>query len=240
MRVGRQVSLPRKDQCGCRYTKQGKRMRCDLHQNKYVEPKRPTYYPMSPERILALGKGIDDATAQAIFFFLYLTGGRINEVADMAPSRIQELQDRYVIRIKTLKQRKGDNIRRIPIPKGKAALCCENEMMEIVMRYVGGFSNMDKPFKKWNGPYGTRLYLRRKIPELTLEARVKTVTGEYIDKEITKPFHPHYLRHARASHLVDFYRFDTAQLCAFFGWKNPAMALRYTKYLDIWKAFSPS
>lgn len=199
---------------------------------KVKEPKRPRYYASKPNAILQAGTLITDKTAQALYYFLYLTGGRINEVTDFTKNRLDIFPDRRVVTLRTLKQRRGDTLRKIPIPIGKTAQCQEDVMWEVVSAYLNPFDTYDKPFRKWGN---MSVYIARHIP-LRVEARVKG-PYEYIDKVIEKRLHPHYLRHCRATHLVNYYHFTDNQLCHFFGWRNPMMALEYTKSADVWQAF---
>ncbi len=204
--------------------------------DKKTEYKRPRYYAMSPDAVWELGRGIADKTAQATFFFTYMVGGRINEVTDFTPSRLDIHEDRVLVRLKTLKQKHVDSMRRVPIPLGGLAKCHENEMWKVVSDYLLGYTITDHPFRKWGN---MSVYLRRNVTLVT-EARVRMPGGDYTDRVIEKPFHPHYLRHARATHLTEYYGFGTQQLCMFFGWANPAVALLYTKSADLWKAFDHS
>jgi integrase len=224
--------------CGCRYQTDEKgrthRIRCEQHPHIDRIPVRPKYQAINPTSILQLFKAVDDTPARAIGLFTYLSGGRINEVTDFTPNRLEALPDRFTVRIKTLKQRRGDNVRKILIPRGDFAKCLEDEMMEIVLDYLKGFKSFDYPFRKWGN---MSEYLKRHA-ELKTEARVRTMSGEYVDKMISKSLHPHFLRHCRATHLHDYYGFDNIQLCRYFGWKNPEMAMRYTSTAEIWQAFS--
>jgi len=220
--------------CACRFTVKGKRIRCKLHSKEHTHPKRPSYYAMSPDAILKLGNDIEDPLGRAMIFLVYVTGARVGEVADFAPMRLQTMPDRYLIRLKTLKQRTGDASRRIPIPRGDYARCNENEMMEDVLKYIEDSPSHGRPFRKWGN---MSEYIARSS-RLKVEARKRTIGGDYTDVTIDKRLHPHYLRHARATHLVDFYGFNDMQLCSFFGWKNPEMAITYSKSQDLWKTFS--
>lgn len=198
--------------------------------------KRPRYYAVGPEAVLKMGQGIEDKTAQATFFMTYLVGGRINEITDFTISRLTIHDDKVLVRLRTLKQKQPDSMRRVPVPLGQYAKCHENEMWAIVSKYLAGFSIQDHPFKRWGN---MSEYLKRHVTLIT-EARIRTPGGDYMDKVIEKPFHPHYLRHTRATHLAEFYGFGTQQLCLFFGWSNPSVSLIYTKTADVWRAFSSS
>lgn len=192
---------------------------------------------MPIERVIEYGDSIKDEHAQALYFFLYLTGARIREATDFTPSRLEIYDNRYSIRMKTEKQRTGDNERRIPIPRGAFSKCQEDALMDRVLKFITHSEAHQRLFDKWPSKSGMTCYLRRRCPKITLEARVKTPGGDYIDRTITKPFHPHYMREVRAVHLVEYYGFNNMQLCGFFNWKNPAMALKYTRAQDVWKAF---
>lgn len=221
--------------CRCRFdSKTGKRVRCPRHLKTIHLPKRPDYIAQPPQAILEYGKSIQDPLAQALIFFAYLTGGRINECTDFMPARITYHEDRIVIRMKTEKDRgKGDNQRKVPIPKEPVGKCLEAEMWGYVEPFIMGYEAHKKPFAKWKNMSD---YLKKKAPTITIEARIPSPAG-WKDAVITKPIHPHYLRHCRATHLEDFYGFTDPQLCAFFGWKKADMPRRYTKSSDAWNAF---
>lgn len=225
--------------CDCWFDfRTGQRHRCKEHEVKPPEPPKKIYYSMSPKNLLEFGREIEDELARALFFFVYLTGCRISEATDFTLMRLNESPERAVIRLRTLKQRgRGNPMREISIPKGKVAKCHEEAMWAIVKGFLkGAKSPGDKLFKKWNCKSGVKVYLRRKI-EIQLEADFRQQSGEYITRSLTKPFHPHYLRHCRATHLVEEYDFSDNQLCKFFGWSDPRMAQRYTQKADVWRAF---
>jgi hypothetical protein len=195
---------------------------------------------MPIERVIEYGACIEDKLAQTLYYFLYITGARIREATDFSPTRLEIYDNRYAVRMKTEKQRTGDNMRKVPIPRGGLSKCHEDEMMDSILNFIVGFEAHQHLFNKWPSKAGMTCYMRRRCPEITLEARVRMPSGDYIDKTITKPFHPHYMREVRAVHLVEYYGFNNMQLCGFFNWKNPAMALKYTRAQDVWKAFKPS
>lgn len=227
--------------CECRWdAKSNKRVYCTNHQIKRErkEPKRPILYASPAETIYQTGLGIPDQVARALFFFTYLTGGRINEITDFSLNRLTFKDDYIYLRIKTLKQRKkSQNMRELPIPIGADSRCHESKMWEDIKAYVAGMDNFAHPFKKWGN---MSMYLARAL-NIQAEAKVRNpATGEWSDKIITKKCNPHYLRHCRAAHLVQYYDFNTVQLCKFFGWTDPKMALRYTDIKDLGDAFKKS
>jgi integrase len=194
--------------------------------------KRPRLYTLKPEIILEIGRSIVDPIARGLYFFLYLTGARINEASDFQINRVEVLEDRINIRLLTLKQRTKNKYRNVIVPHGAITKCFENEMWAECWQYLKHFKNFDKPFSKW--PKDMDVYLRRNV-SINVEG---TNPGGHDEMYNERPLNPHYLRICRATHLADHYFFTDNQLCKFFGWKNPEMAERYTEKSDVWPAFS--
>lgn len=190
---------------------------------------RPIYFACSRESILETGEACEDQLARALYFFLYLTGARINEATDFQRSRIEFFSSQFKIRLKTLKQRQPQySYRYVYIPRGKKAKCFENEMWEHVWKYIRGFELTEKPFKKWKN---MSEYLARKI-SIQLEAIVNVGPKKWEERTLTKRFHPHLSRHFRATHLSQYYRWNVPRLCDFFGWRKPEMALIYVNLFE--------
>lgn len=233
---------PEGDVCGCRIdAKTGKRKYCDDHLHlriKYIEPKRPKIYAAKPELLLKYGMSIVDPLARTMFFMLYMSGPRINEFTAITPQAIEDRGDRWVVRLPTLKQKDGGVRERrfVPIPKGALARCHENEMMAEVQNFLRLKESSAYVFRPWKN---MSEYLARKL-EIEVEAQVKTGPKLYEDRVITKRFNPHWLRHCRATHLVDYYDFSAVQLCRFFNWHNMNVALIYTRSADVWHGFERS
>ena len=223
-------------ECGCMFV-DGKRVRCELHEHRrqlYTEPRRPRLYPLRPDDVLAMGRGIEDPLARALYFFVYLTGARINEARDFSMNRVVVSDGRLTIRMKTLKQRRGGVYRPVPVLLGEHARCLENEMWGEVSEFLKGFGGFDQPFRKWKKMSN---YLARKVGALRVSGNVRVAPGQYADQNVTKEFRPHYLRHVRASHLAAVYGFTDVQLYRFFGWGSADMAIRYTSRVDVWAGF---
>jgi integrase len=225
--------------CECRWVG-GKRIRCAYHEEKVLKSKqpfiRPRLYATSPSLVLAVGQSIKDAPARALFFFLYLTGARINEATDFTPSRLEVFPDRYIIRLKTEKQR-TPTFRKTPIPRAPTSRCGEDVMWGDVYKYIQKFGPYSYPFRIWKN---MSMYMARNVPEMTFEATIQVGAEAYTDKQVVKRFNPHHFRHTRATHLVEYYGFNTASLCLFFGWSKSEYALYYTRTSDVWKAFHPN
>jgi site-specific recombinase XerD len=190
---------------------------------------------IKPESILEAGRSITDPLGRGLYFFLYLTGCRLSEARDFSKVRMEIFPDRRVIRLKTSKQRKNERMRKIPIPLGGSALCHEDEMWAEVTAFLEDYKEFDKPFSKWKN---MSVYMKKRgVTQFTFDARVRLIDGSYKDTQIVKHIHAHFLRHARATHLVEYYRFNDTALCKFFGWRNPVMARIYTESADVWNAF---
>lgn len=198
------------------------------------EPVRPMPYPAAPNELYRVGNEVLDDRAKALYFFLYITGCRINEATDFIPSRVSFFDTHIIIRLKTLKARSEfRRYRYVVIPLAKHAKCHESEMWQIVLRYIQQFDNTENPFAHWRN---MSEYLARHIT-LTIEAHIKTSSGNWIDKVITKRFNPHFLRHCRLTHLSDYYDLNINQLADFAGHANINMTARYIKIRDLTKAF---
>lgn len=200
------------------------------------EPKRPLYYAFKPRMIWDTCDSIHDELAQAFFAFLYLTGARLNEATDFSLNRMS-VKDGYVeVELRTLKTRDArKRWRKIVIPLPPMAKCHEGKMWKIVSDYLNGFGPFDRPFKKWKSKSGMSVYLRRHV-SIQVEAKVKDA-GAWNDKVIEKDCHPHFLRHCRATHLVEYYNMHPSVLVQFFGWTDQNMTLKYTSTAEILRSF---
>lgn len=231
-----------------------------------TEFKRPRYLPLPPDDIFRLGMSTKDLKARCLFFLCYLTGCRISEGVQFMPGHLSTGNPEfYQVDLIVLKKRKLKGMRRlVPIPRGPLARCHENEMMAQVIDYLQTgndgkpFPSTEYPFwcwgrgepyvcSKWKNfkviprkvrPNVMEIYLRRRI-SLTTEAQVRD--GErWIRRTIRdKPLHAHFLRHCRASHLNEFYRFDAINLQQFFQWADPRIAGTYTAYSTLTNYFRP-
>lgn len=201
---------------------------------EHYEPKRPIPYASPPIELYHKGLMIENKPAKALYFFLYLTGARINEATAFSPSHIT-LYDNYItIRLKTLKARSDfRRNRHIPIPLGIHAKCNEIAMWDIVANYLQRFDVNDKPFMLWKN---MSEYLAEKIT-IRIEASVRNDKGRWNDEIITKRFNPHYLRHCRLTHLVDVYQLGITQVADFAGHANINMSARYVRSRELIKAF---
>ena len=186
----------------------------------------------------------DDRLARCLLYLTYVTGARISEAVDFTRGDLILKEKLYRIEMRVAKKRgSAPSFRLVPIPRGSWSKCQEDAMMEEVTKYINNFDIFQKPFRKWGREEGKggymKIYLRRAFPEVRIMAKIKNEKGIWYDGILQKPLHAHYLRHCRATHLVDYYGFSDAQLRAFFTWEKPEMAARYARFVDVERAFSP-
>ena len=200
------------------------------------DPVRPIYYALRPESILEFGRSIEDDMAKALFFFAYLTGARISEIKDFSINRMSFKDDFVIIPLKTLKKRNTSiQYRNIVIPIKQNAKCLENVMWNELAVFLNSFKNFDRPFTKWGN---MSEYLIERGGSIQIEAKVKDrAQNLWFDKVISKPPHPHLLRHFRATHLVDYYDVNAVEMMHFFVWNRSEMAIRYTQIKDMISIF---
>lgn len=189
--------------------------------------KRPKLLAINPEDILATGLQVENDQARALFFLAYLSGGRINEMIPLYVSRFKVFLDRVRIEeMPTEKHKDKTETRTITVPLGSNSRCKESEMWEQVFSYIKKFDQFSTPFKRWKN---MSEYLARLIT-IKAEAKIYDLEKQTIRHTIiTKRFNPHFMRHCRATHLALYYHFNETELCKFFGWKDPKMAVEYVQ-----------
>lgn len=205
------------------------------------DPKK-IYYAFKPQMVLETCEGITDPLAQAFFAFLYLTGARLNEATDFSINRMDAHDDYVEVELKTLKTRsQAKKWRKIIIPIGGNAKCNENKLWGIVKSYLGSLDMTPffKPFRKWPSKWGMGAYLSRHVVMMA-ERKERQDNGEYKDVYVEKPFHPHFLRHCRATHLAEYYNLYPTILAQFFGWTDQNMTNKYTATAEIKRALIKS
>lgn len=189
--------------------------------------KKPIPEALTPGEISVLARKYTGRD-RALFYFLYLTGARIIEALNV---RIQDVRKEgngiHTVRLTTVKNRRT-RFRMIPILHHKI----ERPMLEYILNYIG------KPrWKKARGddslvfPGLSKRNAWNRLAKETITLRA--VMGTRVIEKYTKKINPHYLRHCRLSHLVQYYGFNDTQLTRFAGWTNSEPAQIYV-HLD-WK-----
>lgn len=231
--------------CDCRFDYvTGKRVICKRHALK-AKKKLPMREldPIPPSSLLEIGRGIGDPIARGLFFLTYLTGARISEAVDFRTSHLTEQNSFWKIKVKVLKKRNGlFNQRNVLIPKPPLSRCGEAEMMAELLSVLRSCPPTIRPFRVWGqaegkGHYMSK-YLARKV-SISIPGKIRNLaTGAWTETTISKPLGPHYLRKCRATHLVEYYGFNSAQLMVFFEWSDPKMPMAYVGAFDLAQAFA--
>lgn len=185
------------------------------------QKKKPQPEVVTIEHLYRIGNRIIDTQHRSLFFALYLTGARISEMLDT------ERKDFYIenhngynilfVKLITLK-RKEKYIRVVPIHLDLTRTDEESAMAQYLLDYLRPMHPDQKP---WTFTRKTAWkYFRIPFKTRTI------IDGEYI-RDYEFLMHPHYLRHARLTHLVQYYGFSDAFLVQWTGWSNAKPAQIY-------------
>lgn len=197
-----------------------------IHSNK------PVPEVISMEETLSLWEEYDRPEDKTLFALLYITGCRITEAlgirpVDMETATMEAASPMRVLKIKlvTLKNRKH-KFRIVPVPIENKV---EGKMSEFIFKYIEKNNIPDdrriirlSRSNAWN-----RLSSKRLIARATHN---KKVIERYEFK-----VRPHYLRHCRLTHLVQYYDYNETKLTYFAGWTNSAPAVVYVRlnWMDL-------
>jgi len=169
--------------------------------------------PPTRTELLTKLSNITNPKHKAFFTFLYLIGGRIEEIVGLPKKeyppimkyQIEEItteqsKEMIVVRnVRTLKTKNTNDFRHIPISKEK-----EKDFLNYLTPYLTIVPN-DQPLFNYHRTYAWQL------------------AKKYFGKE----WFPHWLRHTRATHLAEEYQFTTNDLVQYFGWKDINRTLTY-------------
>jgi len=159
-----------------------------------------------------------------LYYTTYYTAGRISEVLMLRKKDIDftaiGTQEFVQVTMFTEKNRKN-KIRVLPIP-----ITRENEFWyDMLLKRIDQIEETDYLF-----PEITRtafaMACRRKI---LMPIRVYLVDERKISDEYYYPLHPHYLRAARLTHLVEKYGMQADQLMYWAGWSDTRMSEYYVR-----------
>lgn len=223
------------------FSRRPRRKKSDIVEERRPElPKlinhRPKLFPVQPNIIYDIGQGIEDPLAKALFFFLYLTGCRINEATRFQVNHLRYDDNFATVKIYRLKQRAHDRstLDELIIPI-KGGLCNEAKMWSVVSRFLSDCQNFEYAFRPIKN---MSEYLARRV-RITADAEFynPTTNNWATHDPINKRLNPHWLRHCRASHLAEYYDLSERQLMSYFGWKRADMASTYVKLTQMRATF---
>lgn len=181
----------------------------------------------------------DDARLKALASLLYVTGCRISEAEEFTPRNITVKGDIAVFKILNLKNRAPSRRwKSVPVPI-KRCRCLEDKFFSLIMDYMSGLDMFSKPFKFWARQEFSKANKKGELREYSgsnlhryigRKIHIRTVAyyhnGE--QKVVEKELNPHYLRHARHTHLKQYYDVQPFDMMFFAGWSDIRMAMEYT------------
>lgn len=185
------------------------------------EPKKPIPEVMSEEEVYTFGKRYGQPY-RCLFYLVYLTGARITEALELRNKDISKLKegdkDILKVRLNTRKNRRN-KWRDIPIPW--------SAIQQEVVLYIDALHREPEDYI-FRDLYALRRGRSDVWEHFNREIIVvRAVQGtEYIENYELR-MRPHYLRHCRATHLVNTYGMDSLYLMYFMGWTTPAPARVY-------------
>lgn len=176
------------------------------HQEKVLKLNKQE---VTPNDIIIMAKKILNEKYRALFIILYLTAGRVSEVArSLYRKDIEEREvncRRIILFRLNNRKNKDKHFKDLPIPYDR-----EKELLDIIF-----------PF----------------LDDIDLERQVfpfsKTRAYQIIKKETG--WNPHWIRHIRLTHLAVYYDFNDQLLVKFSGWTDSRPSKEYMeiKWKDI-------
>lgn len=147
----------------------------------------------------------------ALFSCAYLTGGRISEILELKYSNITKEGDWLIVRLPNLKNKK-------------------TTFKDCLINL-----NVEKPFLR----YLLKYYIMQKAKNIDLDCylfttnsktnkRMNRTTAYRIFIKVFKS-NPHFFRKLRASHLLEYFKFDAKMLQQYMGWANIISSEPYLK-----------
>ncbi len=170
-----------------------------------------------------LGQEIEDQELRALFYFIYLTSGRISEVLQVSKSDIRDINKnghhfKEITLINLKNKKKHTKITVIPIDNEY-----EQKMWAEIQQFV------DHSFD--NQPLFPNYRNRTEVWNLLSKYSFKNLK---VLNPVTKKFylfdvkvHPHLLRHFRLTHLVTLYNVNINSLQEIAGWSSTNVASIY-------------
>lgn len=172
-------------------------------------------------------------------YLAYLTGARASELINIRANDFEEVTStdllgnpkrQLLVTVKTLKKRRGSLERRLALASEDKT---EKKMLNGILRHRTALIELDALTARLVPVSRQAVWQWAQKIELTTRAvdqRKRKVIEDYSFK-----MYPHYLRHCRASHLVNDYGFEAFGLQQYMGWSSVEMAKIYVT-LDWHKA----
>ena len=169
-------------------------------------------------RLVEIAKQYPEKKIQFLFTFLFLTGQRITEALSVSRRDItREMvgeKEYIIVKSRTLKNR-TNKFRNILIPTEGP----ESRMANAIWNTI---KDVDKNALLF-GSLG-RKYAWRKLSHVTItDARAVDPLNHISIPNYEFKVYPHFLRHCRASFIVEVYNPPLTLLMQMFGWSSPSM-----------------
>jgi len=157
----------------------------------YQKEKLEERYSPTPGQLREIIKGIDNPRDQFYLCLTYLTGGRVGEVIDIKPTDI-DITERNGIKVLviSMKNEKAKRFRQKMIP---IRFDLEGDFIALIMRYILNVKGTLFGFK--TRQRGWQIFRKYGL-------------------------NPHFFRHLRATHMVQYRGYKSHQMNQFFGWSD--------------------
>ena len=190
-------------------------------------PKKPVPLPIPKTKIFALGQQFENDLDKSLFYFTYLTGARASEVIQVETNDFEKVFDQgkeqWKVNVHTLKRRdltSGFPFRNLPL---KGSTDIELKMLELILRHKITFEKhgIQKMFEF------NRKTLWKKFSAIKFPATLVHFEPLELEEGAEQHLYPHFLRHCRATDLVQDYGFGPFDLQYFMGWSSLDVAAVY-------------
>jgi len=189
---------------------------------------KPIYYPLELPTLYNTINQIKTPYDQ-IAKITYIFGLRITETLQLKPQdlTLENINNQRILTCNTITlKNKTEPIRKIP----SWNINTEGKIQDDIINYLEN-KEMKKPL--FPGITRQNTYYHFKQTPITIKAATIKPRKTF---EITRPLFPHYLRHCRASHLVNLRNQDHLKLMYYMGWSDPKLAISYVR--QDWKAIA--
>jgi len=190
---------------------------------------KPIPEALGIKEILRVGNLYAEPEVRALYYFLYLTGCRISEALKVRVRDIEFLQDKQLgdvmkVHLFTLKNRRS-KFRDVPV----LIRDHEKTMVEYILKFIGSQKRDPDSFLF----FISRTNAWNKLTQV--EIIVRAAQGTKVIEDMQLRIHPHFLRHCRATYLVQELNVPESQLVRFMGWSNsdPAQIYLHLNWFDI-------